>query len=1103
MSIPRAFVFVLICLASATCVYGQATFGSLLGTVSDPADAAISGAKVTIKSDERGVSYNTTSNESGNYFQTQLPAGTYTVEFEAAGFQRQVHPGVKVNLGTSTRMDARLSIGQVTEQVSVSGSAPPLVTDRAEVSTALSEKEIRDLPTLNRNFTSLQLMMPGAQKVLGQHASSENPQAGIQINNNGQNFGSTNFMIDGTDNNDPVLGIVIVNPAIDSVKEYKYTAGNFDAEFAQAGGAVIQVETKSGTNQWHGSLFEFLQNNIMNARNPFSEPTGPPPLRWNQFGGSLGGPLQKNKLFVFGDYQATRRRTGASVLTTVPTAAVRSGDFSAFSERIFDPQTGTATGGGRTQFEGNRIPANRISPQARALINLLPPPNAGAPGAINNNYTAQASDKYDADQFDVRIDHYLKDSFRYFSRYSFADFRRIAPAAFGNDVGGPGLAGLLFSGQAPARNQNYVWGFNYVLTPSLLTDFRFGYSRYRVNVLPLDFGKNTAQEAGIPNVNLANRPDTSGLPSIELAGNGAFRMGYSLQVNQCNCPLDQREYVLQFVNNWTKIAGNHTVKWGTDVRRAQNRRLPSDRKRNGNFSFSPSVTGSADVPGSGIVGASFLLGLPSMFERFVLAATDMEDMQWRMFYFAQDTWRVTPKLTLNLGLRWDTWFPNQSVNPGQGSRYDVVTNSVIIAGAGPNSKSANVDTQWRNLSPRFAIAYQLNPRTVIRTGWGRSFFQEIFGNTFNNTANNYPTLITQTIPQANLYVPVFTLAQGPPTPVVPEIPANGILPLPDKVGASYRPADIKYSYVDSWNFSIERLLTDNMTATATYVGNGGRHLRIGWPLNQAIPGPGALNPRRPLFNKFGLTQGINDNSNTASNSYQALQTKVTKRFSEGFSLLGTYTWSKTIDTAGGLMLNGRLNRGIADFDRTHAATIGYSYQLPFGRGRRYLSGLHTVVEAIAGGWELNGITLLQSGLAITPTLINNSHLNADIGGVSLRPNRVAGVDPKDVPGGQTRDLWFNLAAFRVPGQYEFGNASRGSLRGPNYLSTDLSLGKRFAITERKSLQLRWETFNTFNRTNMANPNTSIDAGPNSAGRITGLLVGSTMRAMQVGMRFDF
>src|SRR5205823_7924860 len=246
----------------------------------------------------------------------------------------------------------------ITEQVSVSGMAPALITDRAEVSTGLEAQQVRDLPVLNRNLTALQLLMPGAQKVLGQHASSENPQGGIQINNNGQNFGSTNFMIDGTDNNDPVLGIVIVNPSVDSVREFKYTTGNYDAEYAQAGGAVIQVETKSGSNEFHGSLFEFLQNNFTNARNPFSEPDGPPPLRWNQFGGSLGGPLVKNKLFFFTDYQGTRRRTGGSGIFTVPTAAERNGDFSGLGVPIFDPNTGTPDGTGRTQFLNNRIPSN-------------------------------------------------------------------------------------------------------------------------------------------------------------------------------------------------------------------------------------------------------------------------------------------------------------------------------------------------------------------------------------------------------------------------------------------------------------------------------------------------------------------------------------------------------------------------------------------------------------------------------------------------------------------------------------------------------------------------------------------------------------------------
>jgi hypothetical protein len=350
--LPAAFA----CLS----LYGQATSGNLIGTVTDPAGAVIPVVKITITSEDRGTIYNTTSNESGNYSQVHILPGSYSLEFEAPGFQRFVQKGVVVGLDRSTRVDAQLVVGQVTEEVSVTGVPPPLVTDRAEVSAGLVAEQVRDLPTLNRNFTSLQLVMPGAQKMSWQHATSENPQQGIQINTNGQRFGSNNFMIDGADNNDPVLGIIVVNPTIDSVAEFKYTTGNYDAEYAQSGGAVLQVETKTGTNEFHGSLFEFLQNNITNARNPFSEPNGPPPLRWNQFGGSLGGPIKKNKLFVFGDYQGTRRRTGGSGVTTVPTAAERNGDFSALGVPIFDPNTGNADGSGRIQFPNNQIPAGLL-----------------------------------------------------------------------------------------------------------------------------------------------------------------------------------------------------------------------------------------------------------------------------------------------------------------------------------------------------------------------------------------------------------------------------------------------------------------------------------------------------------------------------------------------------------------------------------------------------------------------------------------------------------------------------------------------------------------------------------------------------------------------
>jgi hypothetical protein len=986
----------------------------------------------------------------------------------------------------------------VTESVQVAAVAPPLVTDRAEVSVTLEQKRVEALPLLNRNLTSLQLLLPGAQRSPWQHATSENPQGGIQIHNNGQQFGSTNFTIDGMDNNDPVLGIIVVNPSVDSVAEFKQTTSNFDAEYARAGGAVIQVLSKSGTNELHGSLFEFLQNDITNARNSFSEPIGPPPLRWNQFGGSLGGPVVKNKLFYFGDVQLTRRRTGASLLTTVPTEAVRRGDFSAFGVRIFDPLSGGADGRDRAEFPGAVIPPSRISPQARALIDLLPLPNTGAPGLVNNNFTVSGSEKFDSNQYNAKVDHNVSDSWKYFVRYTYADFDKVSPPAFGVKAGGPALAGLGFAGTSKTRNQNLVGSATHIFSPTLLSDFRFGFFRYRVNVLPLDFGSNTGAEVGIPNVNIPGNEGTSGIPSFDIQGNGAFRFGYSLAVNQCNCPLRQREMVYHFINNWTKIVGNHTFKWGGELHRAQNIRIPSDRRRNGQFVFAPGVTGSPEAPGSGLGPATFLLGLPSFFERFAPRFLDAEDMQWRMYYFVQDQWRATRNLTISLGLRWDTWFPNFTRNAGQGSRYDVVTNDMILAGIGGNSKSANMETQWKNLSPRVSFAYQLDPKTVIRTGFGRSYFQDIFGSTFNFITFGYPSLITQQIPQATPFSPVFTLAQGPPPVAFPELPASGRLQLPNGISQSYRPADLTFSYVDSWNFSIERLIGGDWTGTVSYVGNGGRQLRQGIPLNQAIPGPGPFNPRRPLFNKFGLTQSITDSSNKGSNNYQSLQTKVDKRFSGGLSLLASYVWSKTIDNSQGLLISNRLNRGLADYDRKHVVSIGHVWQLPFGPGRPLLSSVTGVAKQIIGGWEFNGITQIQSGLPFSPTLANNASINADI---ALRPDIVPGADPYDVPGGQTRDRWFNPGAYRIPAPFLFGTAGRNSLRGPGLFTADWALNKSFFVGETRSLTLRWEVYNVFNRTNLGLPISAVDAGANNAGRITGLFL--PMRQMQFGLRFTF
>jgi hypothetical protein len=1077
-------------------VYGQANYGTIVGTVTDPSQRTIQKAQVELTGNDQGQQYRTQTNESGNYVITQLPPGSYSIRIQAPGFQTFVRTNIPVRADQTTRVDEQLHLGQTTQQIVVGDTPPELMTDRAEVSVTLGSKQIHDLPLASRNVTAVESLFPGSLPATLQVSGSENSQSGIQYYNNGLDSASTNYMLDGLDNNDEVLGLIVINPPVESVQEFKYTSADFDAEFARAGGAVIQVQTKSGTNNFHGSLFEYFQNSDLNARNPFTEPNGPAPFRWNQFGGSIGGPIRRDKLFFFGDYQGTRQRNQASIIATVPTGAERTGDLSGLGVPIYDPVTGDQNGAGRQQFQGNTIPGSQQNPAAQKLISMLPMPNTGPAGAVNYNYTASGSQSLDSGQYDVKVDHNVTDRLRYFARYSLGNYDTVGPAAFGDAAGGPALSGG-FAGVANLRNQSVVGSLSATLSPSLITDLRIGYSRYRVNENSPD--TSTAGTAvGIPGVNTAGRPDTNGLPSFILNGNGGFRMGFGSGANGCNCPLYEREGTVEIANNWSKITGNQELRWGADIINRRSQRIASDSTRNGQFTFTPSTTGAANVNGSGASLASFLLGDPSGFTRQGDTKTDAEDAQTQMGYFVQDIWRIRPNLTLNFGLRWDTWLPNISVNAGEGGRYEVATNTYYVAGVGGNSKSAGMRTQWHNISPRVGIAWSVNPKTVIRAGAGRSYFEVPFGYLFGMTAAQYPTTVTQNITAPTLYTPVFNLSSGPPPIVFPMIPANGQLPLPNGVSTDYHAPDTPYPYADVWNFSVERSLPSDVVFTASYVGNVGKHQRGVRPLNQAIPGPGPLNPRRPLYQAFGLSQPISVRSTGGNTSYNALELKGTKRFSHGLYFFASYTFSKAIDDSFGLMINDRLNRGVASFSRANVFTLGHSVELPIGPGKPILSNAQGWIKQLVAGWQFSGITLLESGLPFSPTLNNNASINADI---SIRPDGVPGVNPYAVTGGQTRDHWFNPGAYTVPGPYLFGNGGRDSLRGPWFPSADLALFKTFTITEEVRMGLRWDVFNAFNATRLANPNGAIDAGPNTVGRITG--IAAPMRRQQLGLRLDF
>jgi hypothetical protein len=525
--------------------------------------------------------------------------------------------------------------------------------------------------------------------------------------------------------------------------------------------------------------------------------------------------------------------------------------------------------------------------------------------------------------------------------------------------------------------------------------------------------------------------------------------------------------------------------------------------------------------------ASFLLGDPSTFNRFAQISTSQQDVQWSMYYYAEDTWRLTPKLSVNFGLRWDTWFADESLNKGQGGRYLVTDNLVRIPGVGGVSLSGGVNTQYSNFSPRLGIAYSLNAKTVIRAGWGRSYFAGTFGWTFNTLdADVFPSIVNQSLKnQVSTFFPVeFSAAQtsgapslgtAPPAPVFPTIPSNGLLPLPNGIGTSNIPTGQKIPYVDSYNLTVDRVVFTDATLGLAYVGNVGRHLNGGWNLNPPVPGPGSNTSRQPLFAAFGLTQDIFNKCDCVSSDYNALQVKLTKRFSRSYSLLASYTWSKSLDFGEfgtpTNQYNYRVDHGPAVFDRASVFTLGHTLLLPFGRGQRFASDAGSVLNAFIGGWEWTGITTAESGLAFSPGIDAGSLSSFDMG---LRPNKTgnpssgACLNPS---GGtipvQTVNCWFNPTAYSKPAAFTFGNASRNSLRGPGLFTADWALDKNFQIRENMKLQLRWEVFNALNRANLSNPggdvtncNASV-ACTSLPGQITD--VSLPMRNQQIGLRFTW
>jgi len=1242
-------VLCLVCGLKTSTTLAQAVFGSIIGTVTDPQGAAVSGAKVTVTSVGKNTSEETTTNESGNYSVTHLIPDTYKIRIEAAGFKATDIPAVQVSADTAATVNATVQVGDVTQSVEVTGDIPQLQTDRADVDVQFSQKYVQDLPILNRNFTNFELLSPGTQKLPGfSHAATENPQGGGQIQVNGQHFSGTNFELDGTDNQDPILGIIVVNPNLDAIAETKIALQDYDAESGKATSGVIRVQTKSGSNEFHGSGFFFYRNSDQEARDPFTNKPGVPlaAANWKQFGGSVGGPIIKNKLFFFGDYQGTQQQQGITNLYTIPTATVlqscvlatnaasSSPNFCNLSEyaseeSIFDPATGNpATGAGRTQFcgpagcatEPNWIPIGRIPTNVQNVLALFPAPTAAG---LNNNFVSTGAGPFDQKSFDTRIDYAAPHNYQVFGRFSLDYFSLSGKGGLGA-LGGLGFGPGGLNGSSINHDYSLAAGFTKPIGAKWLTDFRFGYFKYNPKTAYSDATSAPMDKLGFPGLNsgngIAGPPETGGLSGFQFtlnggsagSGNGTLSsFGDGLNIGRCNCPLLESEQQFQFVNNWTRSQGNHTIKFGADIRYAENLRVPSDASRTGLLNFDSGDTSSAGT--GGLALATFLLGDVTSFQRFVSTSLNAAERQKRWFFYGQDSWRISPKFTLTYGLRWEIYFP-ESVNGKDNGGFANLTEGVIrVAGQGPIGLNGNIDNTYKAFAPRLSAAYAFDSKTVVRLGYGRGFDIGVFGSNFGHVVTqNLPVLAQQSLQDTNCSQgpacgptatnnrsAVFTLSQGPIpysfSGILGAISSGGTLPLygPDgTVEPRVRPTIQRLPTIDQWNATIQRQLTPTINLTASYIGNKGTHVFAGegpsYNNNEPAIGTGTdayqckpnVAPatgfdckqtfvpsvpqsfrRRyflngvPSFTYPGSTftdlqGGIHPTppccavdtgyfGNDADNKYNALQVKVEKRTSYGLQFLAHYTFSHNyIYDAGYFDVNKTFAWGPSPYNRNQVFVANTIYELPVGRGKKFMSNSGRAMDLIIGGWQVTNTITYGTGLPWTPSLQNCGQIS-DAG--PCRPNKTGGTLKTGVTHSGGNTFWFtpiptlsqNLpeitnspvdltgtsdscqtgrptaGPFALPACGQIGNVGYDSYRGPHAFYDDMALSKSFTITERIKAQFRFDAYNVFNHPVLAIPgNTCVDCG-GSSGQITDIEADAApgspvgMRQLQFGVRVTF
>ena len=1103
----------LVCFCTSL-AFSQTVNATLLGTVTDTSGAVVPGAKITIIEVNTGISRSGETNESGNYTFSNLPPGLYSVTAEATGFKKEMRRGIDVIVNSTTRVDVQLQPGAMTETIEVTDVTPLLQTDRADTGVKIETQQMAAMPLgANRNFQTLLNMVPGTTKATFQHSQFFNASSSLQTEVNGQMRMGNSFQIEGIDNNERTGLLQILIPPIEAIQTVDVSTSNFEAELGRASGANTNVQLKSGGNTFHGAAYEFFQNTHLDARSFFNPTVGQ--VHYNYFGGNVGGPIKKNKLFFFGDYLKIKDHEANTNLVTVPSMPFRGGDLSSAPTVIYDPNTGNPDGTGRTPFGGNQIPPNRINAVSAAILGLVPKPNQSfVLSNPSNNYYALLPFTKDTDSFDVKIDDNLSEKDRLSGRFSFSRPVVFQAPLFGL-AGGPGPS-TAFMGTGKQKTYSSGINYNRILSPTFVAEFRVGVAHYHNDAYNSDYGIPAATNIGIPGANIDAW--SSGMSWININGGVTDPLvGYSPSL-----PWKRAEANIDAVNTWTKTVGNHTVKWGVDFRRLRDDLLQTQQfSPRGRFEFD---TAQSSIPGAakgfGNSFASFLLDVPSLVGRD-LATYFPTYRASELFVFGQDKWVVTPKLTLDLGLRWEYYPPATPRFPGGFSNYNPVDNTLVIAGVGGNPINLGMKTRYKYFAPRFGAAYRMTESTVFRLGYGISYtpFPD------NKYAfDNYPIKANnQYLPSGNGYGPALlpngqpaTFQAGLPAPVPIPIPSNGIITNPPATGSwEVIPLDYKNPYVESWNFSVQQALPFHFTLDAAYVGNHGVRTAAAMNINAAtVLGLGTKGqPEYPrTANTTQYWQGF-------SSMYNALQVKLNRRFSSGLMITTSYTWGKGMgyqdgDDAGLLFyINPQRNYARTTFDRTQTFVQSYVYELPFGKGKHWLrSG---PVAQILGGWQFNGLLTLMTG---SPFDVRYSAASL------LAPNNTQTADqiaPVQILHGiNTGNPWFSTSSFAAPIQSvpTFGSVGRNCLSGPGLFGLDASLFKNIDISERMKLQIRGEAFSLTNTPQFANPGAGAGGsnanfttlGSNNFG-IVSAVIGSGSgvngtgggRAIQLGVKLLF